>query len=255
MINCYSVRGRGSNCYGVATRTQIWCRFRAREDNRDALTCVSALVITPSPHKYSVDLEQLTHEPVPVMISTPEAGVFAFIFGCSGEISWRACRTSGRGGRLGPADRRRSMRRGLVMAAKKPPAGRCLACSRMRSSSPRIAISSRLRICSPTMRTNDTGSVSFSRTSTRTSCSRSSAASIAPVGPHPAMITSNMTGARSAPEAGDQSPGTSPTVESRSTVSVDDGSAVNCRECIGVAFRECLVGQALPATPTSIARP
>jgi hypothetical protein len=35
----------------------------------------------------------------------------------------------------------------------------------------------------------------------------------------------------------------------------DDGSAVNCTECIGVAFRECLVGQTLPATPTSIARP
>ena len=47
-------------------------------------------------------------------------------------------------------------------------------------------------MCRPTMRTNDVGSVSFSRTSTRTSCSRSSAASIAPVGPHPAMITSNM---------------------------------------------------------------
>jgi hypothetical protein len=30
---------------------------------------------------------------------------------------------------------------------------------------------------------------------------------------------------------------------------------VNCRECMGVAFRECLVGEALPATPTSIARP
>ena len=52
-----------------------------------------------------------------------------------------------------------------------------------------------------------------------------------------------------------RSPGTSPTVKSRSTVSFDDGSAVNCRECIGVAFRECLVGEALPATPTSIARP
>ena len=103
------------------------------------------------------------------------------------------------------------------------------------------------------MRTNDTGSVSFSRTSTRTSCSRSSAASIAPVGPHPAMITSNMRDARSAPEAGDRSPGTSPTVKSRSTVSFDDGSAVNCGECIGVAFRECHVVEALPATPMSIA--
>jgi hypothetical protein len=35
----------------------------------------------------------------------------------------------------------------------------------------------------------------------------------------------------------------------------DDDSAVNCREDIGVAFRECLVVEALPATPTSIARP
>jgi hypothetical protein len=35
----------------------------------------------------------------------------------------------------------------------------------------------------------------------------------------------------------------------------DDDSAVNCRECIGVAFRECLVVEALPATPTSTARP
>jgi hypothetical protein len=33
----------------------------------------------------------------------------------------------------------------------------------------------------------------------------------------------------------------------------DDDSAVNCRECIGGAFRECLVIEALPATPTSIA--
>src|SRR6478609_10404271 len=103
------------------------------------------------------------------------------------------------------------------------------------------------------MRTNDTGSVSFSRTSTRTSCSRGSAANIAPVGPHPAMITSNMRGARSAPEAGDRSPGTSPTVKSRSTGSFDHGSAVNCGESIGVAFRECLVVEALPATPRSIA--
>ena len=62
-------------------------------------------------------------------------------------------------------------------------------------------------------------------------------------------------GARSAPDAGDQStPGTSPTVKSRSTTPFDDVSAVNAR-CIGVAFRECLVVEALPATPTSIARP
>ena len=65
-----------------------------------------------------------------------------------------------------------------------------------------IAISSRLRMCRLTMRTNEVGSVSFSRTSTRTSCSRSSAASIAPVGPHPAMITSNAGNARSAPADG-----------------------------------------------------
>ena len=55
--------------------------------------------------------------------------------------------------------------------------------------------------------------------------------------------------------AGGRRPGTSPTVKSRSTVSFDDGSAVNCGESIGVAFRECLVVEALPATPTSIARP
>jgi hypothetical protein len=33
----------------------------------------------------------------------------------------------------------------------------------------------------------------------------------------------------------------------------DDDSAVKCRECIGVAFRECLVIEALPATPLSVA--
>jgi hypothetical protein len=42
------------------------------------------------------------------------------------------------------------------------------------------------------------------------------------------MITSNMKGARPAPEAGDQSSGTSLTVKSRSTVWFDDGSTVNC---------------------------
>lgn len=68
--------------------------------------------------------------------------------------------------------------------------------------------------------------VSFSRTSTRTSCSRSSAARNAPVGPHPAMITSN-----------EVCPG------------------VNCSESMGVAFRECLVVEALPATPVSVALP
>jgi hypothetical protein len=56
------------------------------------------------------------------------------------------------------------------------------------------------------------------------------------------MITSNMRGR-------------SPTAESRSAMSFDDDSGVNGKECIGVAFRECLVGEALPATPTSIARP
>jgi hypothetical protein len=44
-------------------------------------------------------------------------------------------------------------------------------------------------------------------------------------------------------------------VKSRSTASFDDGSVVNCGESIGVAFRECLVVEALPATPTSVARP
>jgi hypothetical protein len=42
-------------------------------------------------------------------------------------------------------------------------------------------------------------------------------------------------------------------VKSRSTMPFDDDSAVNCRECIGVAFRECLVIEALPATPVSTA--
>src|SRR3954447_14757409 len=80
------------------------------------------------------------------------------------------------------------------MPANRPPAGRRLPCSSMRSSSPRIASTSRLRMCRATMRAKDTRSICFSRTSTRTSCSRSSAASIAPVGPHPAMITSNVLG-------------------------------------------------------------
>ena len=53
-----------------------------------------------------------------------------------------------------------------------------------------MAISSRVRMCRPTMRANDAGPLSRSRTSTRTSCSLSSAANTAPVGPQPTMITS-----------------------------------------------------------------
>jgi hypothetical protein len=69
------------------------------------------------------------------------------------------------------------------------------------------------------------------------------------------MITSNMRDLRSASEADDRRPGTSLTVKSRSTVSFDDGSIVNFSESIGVAFRECLVVEALPATPMSRAVP
>jgi hypothetical protein len=36
--------------FGNMTPRLGCCRFRARVDNRDPLTCVSALVITPSPH-------------------------------------------------------------------------------------------------------------------------------------------------------------------------------------------------------------
>src|SRR4051812_23770582 len=67
-------------------------------------------------------------------------------------------------------------------------------------------------------------------------------------------------GARSAAlEADDQrTPGMPPRVKSRSSMPFDDDwavncSAVKCRECMGVAFREGLVVEALPATPTSTA--
>src|SRR5262245_18048061 len=51
---------------------------------------------------------------------------------------------------------------------------------------------SMLRGCRPSERTALLGSVSFSSTSTSTSCSRNSLASIIPVGPPPLMITSDM---------------------------------------------------------------
>jgi hypothetical protein len=51
---------------------------------------------------------------------------------------------------------------------------------------------SMLRGCRPSERTSWLGSASFSSTSTSTSWSRSSLASIIPVGPPPLMITSNM---------------------------------------------------------------
>src|SRR5437016_8072708 len=51
---------------------------------------------------------------------------------------------------------------------------------------------SMLRGCKPSERTSLLGSASFSSTSTSTSWSRSSLASIIPVGPPPLMITSDM---------------------------------------------------------------
>src|SRR5919107_5850740 len=50
-----------------------------------------------------------------------------------------------------------------------------------------------LRTCRPSDRTCLVGSSSFSSTSACTPCSRNSQASINPVGPPPAMMTSNMT--------------------------------------------------------------
>ena len=51
-------------------------------------------------------------------------------------------------------------------------------------------MTSMLRTCRPSERTTLVGSGSRSSTSTPTPCSRSSLASITPVGPPPAMITS-----------------------------------------------------------------
>jgi hypothetical protein len=45
------------------------------------------------------------------------------------------------------------------------------------------------------------------------------------------------------------------TSKSRSARSFDDDSAVNCKEDIGVCLSGGPDGEALPATPTSIARP
>ena len=81
---------------------------------------------------------------------------------------------------------------GLGMPAKKPPTGYCLPSARNRSSRPRWSITSMLRTCRPSARTILVGSASFSSTSTCTPCSRNSLASIMPVGPPPAMITSIM---------------------------------------------------------------
>ena len=63
---------------------------------------------------------------------------------------------------------------------------------RNRSSRPRWSITSMLRTCRPSDRTTLVGSASFSSTSTCTPCSRNSLASISPVGPPPATMTSNM---------------------------------------------------------------
>ncbi|CAK7283501.1 exported hypothetical protein [Streptomyces misionensis JCM 4497] len=79
---------------------------------------------------------------------------------------------------------------GLRMPAKKPPSGCRRPSARNRSSRPRWSSTSMLRTCRPSARTIPVGSVSFSSTTVRTPCSRSSAASISPVGPPPAMITS-----------------------------------------------------------------
>lgn len=79
------------------------------------------------------------------------------------------------------------------MPAKKPPTWYCRPCARNRSSRPRWSITSMLRMCSPSERTTLVGSASFSSTSTCTPCSRSSPASIMPVGPPPTMITSIIT--------------------------------------------------------------
>jgi hypothetical protein len=57
---------------------------------------------------------------------------------------------------------------------------------------PRWSITSTLRACRPSARTTLVGSASFSSTSACTPCSRNSLASIKPVGPPPAMITSIM---------------------------------------------------------------
>nr|WP_231948791.1 hypothetical protein [Jiangella alkaliphila] len=64
--------------------------------------------------------------------------------------------------------------------------------ARNRSSRPRWSISSMLRTCRPSERTTGVGSASFSTTSTWTPRRRSSAASMWPVGPPPATMTSIM---------------------------------------------------------------
>ena len=81
---------------------------------------------------------------------------------------------------------------GLLMPAKKPPTANCWPSARNRSSSPRWSITSTLRTCRPSARTYTAGSASFSSTSACTPCSRNSPASIKPVGPPPATITSIM---------------------------------------------------------------
>lgn len=79
---------------------------------------------------------------------------------------------------------------GLASPAKKPPSGCLLPSARKRSSNPRWSSISMLRTWRPSARTYGVGSASFSSTSTRTPCSRSSPASIIPVGPPPAITTS-----------------------------------------------------------------
>ena len=79
---------------------------------------------------------------------------------------------------------------GLGMPAKAPVSGYRVPFARNRSSRPRWSITSMLRTCSPRARTCLVGSVSRSSTTTRAPCSRNSPASIMPVGPPPATITS-----------------------------------------------------------------
>ena len=83
---------------------------------------------------------------------------------------------------------------GFAMPAKpKPPTGYCWPSARNRSSRPRWSITSTLRACRPSARTTLVGSASFSSTGACTPCSRNSLASITPVGPPPATITSIIT--------------------------------------------------------------
>ncbi len=81
---------------------------------------------------------------------------------------------------------------GLAMPAKLPTLNRSLT-ARNRSSRPRWSITSTLRTCRPSARDCMVGSANFSSTTVRTPASRNSLASIKPIGPPPATITSIIT--------------------------------------------------------------